>query len=102
MKKTIPAFPDHIAVITSPTGAAVKDIITTINRRYPIASVTVFPVLVQGEGAVPSIMEGIQKAQVYPGINTIIIGRGGGSIEDLWAFNDEGVARAIFHCSILS
>lgn len=95
-KKMIPAYPKHIAVITSPTGAAVRDIITTIKRRYPIVELTVIPVLVQGINAADSIVEGIKRANENPEIDVIIVGRGGGSIEELWSFNEERVAHAIF------
>lgn len=94
-KQPIPAYPAKIGVITSPTGAAIRDIITTITRRYPIGKVIVFPVLVQGESAAPSIVQAIQKANEMNDIDVLIVGRGGGSIEELWAFNEEMVARAI-------
>lgn len=95
-KKAIPIFPKTIGVITSPTGAAVRDILTTIRRRFPIASILVFPALVQGENAAPSIANAIVKANTMKEIDVLIVGRGGGSIEELWAFNEEAVARAIF------
>ncbi|MDN4074697.1 exodeoxyribonuclease VII large subunit [Fictibacillus terranigra] len=98
-KKKVPSFPDEIGVITSPTGAAVRDIITTIRRRFPIAKVTVYPVLVQGSGAAASIAKAIEKANRGPS-HVLIIGRGGGSIEELWAFNEELVARAIYGSTI--
>lgn len=94
-KKEIPVYPTKIGVITSPTGAAVRDIITTIKRRYPIAKVIVFPTLVQGPHAAPSIVKSIQKANSISDIDVLIVGRGGGSIEDLWGFNEEITARAI-------
>lgn len=99
-KQPIPAYPAKIGVITSPTGAAIRDIITTITRRYPIGNVIVFPVLVQGESAAPSIVQAIQKANEMNDIDVLIVGRGGGSIEELWAFNEEMVARAIFQSEI--
>lgn len=99
-KKIIPKFPEHIGVITSPTGAAIRDILTTIKRRYPIAKITIFPVLVQGEQAAASITEAIQAANAMGGFDVLIAGRGGGSIEDLWPFNEEIVARAIFESVI--
>ncbi len=100
-KKPIPSYPQHIAVITSPTGAAVRDMLTTIQRRYPIAKVTVIPVTVQGETAVASICEGMERANASADqFDTIIVGRGGGSIEDLWAFNEEKVVRTIFESKI--
>lgn len=101
-KKPIPKYPRTIAVITSPTGAAIRDILTTIKRRYPIAKVILFPALVQGETAAPSIVNAIKKANVMqePSIDILIVGRGGGSIEELWAFNEEVVAREIFSSAI--
>lgn len=98
-KKTLPRFPDKIAVVTAPTGAAVRDIIITLNRRYPMAKVTIFPTLVQGEQATRSIVQSIQEANASD-FDIMIVGRGGGSIEDLWAFNEEAVARAIFDSRI--
>lgn len=95
-KKPIPAFPRYIGVVTSPTGAAIRDILTTIRRRYPIATVILFPTLVQGEEAAGSIVRSIEKANELGYIDVLIVGRGGGSIEELWAFNEEAVARAIF------
>lgn len=95
-KKPIPRFPKRIAVITSPTGAAIRDILTTIKRRYRLAEVVIFPTLVQGTMAKDSIIQSIHRANEYPHIDVIILGRGGGSIEDLWAFNEEEVAYAIF------
>ncbi|MEM5592355.1 exodeoxyribonuclease VII large subunit [Niallia circulans] len=97
-KQTIPKYPKTIGVITSPTGAAIRDIITTIKRRYPIANIQIYPALVQGETAAPSIVKAIQQAneQESPAIDVLIVGRGGGSIEELWAFNEEIVARAIY------
>ncbi|RPF55668.1 exodeoxyribonuclease VII large subunit [Aquisalibacillus elongatus] len=94
-KRPIPQFPKRIAIITSPTGAAVRDIITTLKRRYPMARRTIIPVSVQGEHAAPSIVKGIEYANQLNDFDTIIVGRGGGSIEELWAFNEEEVARAI-------
>ncbi|AWC33761.1 MULTISPECIES: exodeoxyribonuclease VII large subunit [Bacillus cereus group] len=99
-KQPIPAYAKTIGVITSPTGAAIRDIITTIKRRYPIGNVIVFPVLVQGEFAAPSIVQAIQTANEMNDIDVLIVGRGGGSIEELWAFNEEIVARAIFASKI--
>lgn len=77
------------------TGAAVRDMLNVLSRRFKGANITVVPVLVQGEKAAPSIVEGIRKANLLPGVDVLIVGRGGGSIEDLWAFNEEIVARAI-------
>ena len=99
-KQSIPAYAKTIGVITSPTGAAIRDIITTITRRYPIGNVIVFPVLVQGESAAPSIVQAIRKANEMKDIDVLIVGRGGGSIEELWAFNEEMVAREIFASKI--
>ncbi|MCT2346267.1 exodeoxyribonuclease VII large subunit [Bacillales bacterium AN1005] len=101
-KKPIPKYPDTIGIITSPTGAAIRDILITIKRRYPIAKIIIFPALVQGEAAAPSIVKAINKANSMetPHIDVLIVGRGGGSIEELWAFNEETVANAIFASSI--
>ncbi|WKA56396.1 exodeoxyribonuclease VII large subunit [Planococcus shixiaomingii] len=98
-KKRFPRFPKKIAVITAQTGAAVRDIIITLNRRYPLAKVVLYPTLVQGTGAAPSIVKSIQTAN-QGDYDVMIVGRGGGSIEDLWAFNEESVARAIFESRI--
>lgn len=94
-KRAIPKFPKVIGIITSPTGAAVQDMITTIQRRYPVAKIQLFPVLVQGEMSAQSIVNGIERMNQQNDANILIVGRGGGSIEDLWSFNDERVARAI-------
>ncbi|MRG86545.1 exodeoxyribonuclease VII large subunit [Salinibacillus xinjiangensis] len=99
-KKSIPSYPDHIGVITSPTGAAIRDIFSTINRRYPIVKKTLLPVLVQGDYASDSIVQAIRKANELKQFDVLIIGRGGGSIEELWGFNEEKVARAIVESSI--
>lgn len=98
-KKPIPKYPTRIGVVTAPTGAAIRDILSTIKRRYPIAETILFPALVQGETAKFSIVENIKKAEEYD-LDVLIVGRGGGSIEDLWAFNEEIVARAIYASSI--
>lgn len=96
-KKSIPPYPKTIGVITSPTGAAIRDILITIKRRYPIANLLIFPALVQGEQAAPSIAKAIDEAnKEHYEIDVLIVGRGGGSIEELWAFNEEVVARAVF------
>lgn len=95
-KKTIPRFPQRIGVITADTGAAVRDIMSTIRRRYPLCEVVLFPTLVQGEFAAPNIVKQIEVADNY-NCDILIVGRGGGSIEDLWAFNEEIVARAIYN-----
>ncbi len=98
-KKPIPLFPAKIGVITSPTGAAIRDIITTLKRRYPIGEILIFPALVQGKQAAPSVVKAIELANEHP-IDVLIVGRGGGSIEELWAFNEEIVARAIYASKI--
>lgn len=96
-KKKKPRFPEKIGVITAPTGAAVKDIMSTIKRRYPVCETILFPCLVQGSDASADIVRQIKRADDF-GVDTIIVGRGGGSIEDLWAFNEENVAHAIYEC----
>lgn len=96
-KKKLPRIPKKVGVITASTGAAVKDIISTINRRFPLTEIILFPTLVQGEGAKINIVKMLEKASESD-VDVIIIGRGGGSIEDLWAFNEEIVARAIYDC----
>lgn len=98
-KRAIPKFPQTIGIITAPTGAAIRDIISTIKRRYPIAKTILFPALVQGSGAKESVVNQLKKAQEYD-LDVIICGRGGGSIEDLWCFNEEIVARAIYNSKI--
>ena len=98
-KRKIPKYPKTIGIITAPTGAAIRDIISTIKRRYPIAKTILFPALVQGVGAKESVVKQLKKAQEY-GLDVIICGRGGGSIEDLWCFNEEVVARAIYDSKI--
>jgi exodeoxyribonuclease VII large subunit len=98
-KKTLPSFPKHIGVITSPTGAAIHDILSVLKRRYPIAQVTIFPVSVQGENAASDMISALKKVAQFNLCDVLIIGRGGGSIEDLWAFNNELLARAIAACS---
>ena len=97
-KKPIPKFPNRIGVITADTGAAVRDIMSTIKRRYPLCEVILFPTLVQGEFAAPNIVKQIEVADNF-GCDVLIVGRGGGSIEDLWAFNEEIVARAIYNAN---
>ena len=98
-KKKIPKIPEKIGIVTAPTGAAIKDIISTIKRRFPIAETILFPSLVQGENAAADIVKNIKLSENY-NLDVLIVGRGGGSIEDLWPFNEEIVARAIFDCSI--
>ena len=100
VKKSIPAYPERIGVITSPTGAAVRDIINVIGRRYPLATIYLYPSLVQGESAESSLIEGVKYFSDSKLVDTVIIGRGGGSIEDLWAFNGERLARTIYACPI--
>lgn len=97
-KKPIPKIPKRVGVVTAPTGAAIKDIISTIKRRWPLTEIYLFPSLVQGELAKDDIVRQIEKADTYE-LDTLIVGRGGGSIEDLWPFNEEIVARAIFACN---
>ena len=97
IKKKIPKIPRRIGVVTAPTGAAIKDIISTIKRRWPLAEIYLFPTLVQGEDAKEDIVRQIKNSANYD-LDTLIVGRGGGSIEDLWAFNEEIVARAIYEC----
>lgn len=99
-KKPIPKFPERIAVITSPTGAAVQDIKNVISRRCPCVEVIMCPVLVQGDGAAAQLCDAVKKVNELNCADVIIIGRGGGSIEDLWAFNDETLARTIFNSNI--
>lgn len=99
-KKPIPKFPKTIGVATAPTGAAVRDIINVITRRYPMAEILIYPTLVQGVGAKESIVSAIEYFNATKSCDTLIVGRGGGSIEDLWAFNEECVARAIFASEI--
>ena len=95
-KKKLPRIPKKVGVITASTGAAVKDIISTINRRFPLTEIILFPTLVQGVGAKENIVKMINEANKSD-VDVIILGRGGGSIEDLWAFNEETVARAIYN-----
>lgn len=99
-KRAIPRYPERIGVITSPTGAAIRDIINVLGRRYPIANIYIYPALVQGEGAASTLIDGIEFFDRSRLVDTIIIGRGGGSIEDLWEFNNEALARRIFACSV--
>ena len=98
-KKPIPKIPKRVGIVTASTGAAVRDILTTIKRRFPICETILFPTLVQGENAKEEIVKNIKKAEKYD-IDVLIVGRGGGSIEDLWAFNEEIVARAIYESKI--
>jgi exodeoxyribonuclease VII large subunit len=96
-KQPIPLYSRKIGIVTAPTGAAIRDIMNISHRRNPCVQLILYPALVQGEQAAPSIVKGIRALDDY-GVDVIIVGRGGGSIEDLWAFNEESVARAIFEC----
>lgn len=98
-KKKIPKIPSKVGIITAPTGAAIKDIISTIRRRFPLCETILFPSLVQGENAAVDIVKNIKLADTYD-LDVLIVGRGGGSIEDLWPFNEEIVARAIYEANV--
>lgn len=98
-KRSIPKIPQRVGIITAPTGAAIRDILTTIKRRFPLCETILFPALVQGGGAKEDIARKIEIANSYD-IDVLIVGRGGGSIEDLWAFNEEIVARAIYNSRV--
>ena len=99
-KKPIPEYPKAVGVVTAPTGAAVRDIINVITRRYPLAEIILYPAQVQGAGAAQSVAGAIEYFNATKEVDTLIVGRGGGSIEDLWAFNEEITARAIFKSEI--
>ena len=99
-KRGLPAFPARIAVVTSPTGAAVRDVVSTLRRRWPAVEAVLCPVAVQGARAVPEITRMLDRLSERTDIDVVILGRGGGSLEDLWAFNEEAVARAIHRCPI--
>ena len=99
-KKPIPKFPKAVGVVTAPTGAAVRDIINVITRRYPMAEIILYPAQVQGNGAAESVVKAIEYFNATREVDTLIVGRGGGSIEDLWAFNEEITARAIYASEI--
>ncbi len=99
-KKKLPSLPKTVGVVTSPRGAAIIDILRTLERRFARLHILIYPVKVQGEGAADEIVEGIDYLGRRSGLDVIIVGRGGGSIEDLWAFNEEKVARAIFRCPV--
>lgn len=99
-KKLLPTTPRHIGVVTSPTGAAIHDILTVLARRCPAIPVTLYPTAVQGKAATSDIVNAIESAQRHGVADVLIIGRGGGSLEDLWCFNEEAVARAIANCTI--
>lgn len=98
-KKPLPKIPKKIGIVTAPTGAAIKDILSTLKRRFPLVETILFPSLVQGADAHLDIVKQIKRAEEYD-IDVLIVGRGGGSIEDLWPFNEEDVARAIYECKI--
>jgi exodeoxyribonuclease VII large subunit len=99
-KKEIPAYPQTIGIVTSPTGAVIRDIVQTITKRYPGIHLVVSPAIVQGEQGAASVIQALQVLIAQPSIDLIIIARGGGSIEDLWCFNDENLARAVYACPI--
>lgn len=94
-KRALPSLPRHIAIVTSPTGAAIRDMLNILERRARGLEVTVVPSIVQGAAAIPALKEAFQKAQQIPGVEVIVLARGGGSIEDMWCFNDESLARLI-------
>ena len=99
-KKPIPEYPKAVGVVTASTGAAVRDIINVITRRYPLSEIILYPAKVQGKGAAESVVKAIEYFNATKEVDTLIVGRGGGSIEDLWAFNEEITARAIFKSEI--
>lgn len=99
-KRSLPRFPARIGVVTSPTGAAVRDILHILRRRFPPAAVLIYPTLVQGAAAAPAIVDALALASARAECDVLILARGGGSLEDLWAFNDERVARAVQACTI--
>lgn len=99
-KRPLPTTPRHIGVVTSPTGAAIHDILTVLARRCPAIPVTLYPTAVQGKAATADIVQAIERAQAHGVADVLIVGRGGGSLEDLWCFNEEAVARALASCTI--
>lgn len=99
-KKQLVKYPKRIAVLTSPSGAVIRDILTTVERRYPIAQVVLFPTVVQGDQAASDLIKNLRRVRESGDFDTVILGRGGGSIEDLWPFNDEALAREIFSMEI--
>lgn len=99
-KKPLPQFPGKIAIVTSPTGAAIRDILKVIQRRFAKVNILIYPVKVQGEGASQEIAQAIYDLNTMSGIDVMIVGRGGGSLEDLWAFNEEVIARSIYASKI--
>lgn len=100
LKRPLPAFPRHIGIVTSSDAAALRDILTTLSRRWPLAEVSLLPVPVQGDGAAPRIARALERLPQLAPVEVIILARGGGSIEDLWAFNEEVVARAVRACTV--
>ncbi len=100
LKRPLPAAPRHIGIITSPTGAALQDMLTTLRRRFPLGQVTIYPVPVQGEAAAPALIKALVDFPKRATVDVILLARGGGSIEDLWSFNEEGLARAIRACTV--
>jgi exodeoxyribonuclease VII large subunit len=100
LKKPLPFLPKRVALVTSPTGAAVRDFLRLLRQRYANLEVLVYPVKVQGREAAPEIVRALEDLATYPGIEVIVLARGGGSLEDLWPFNEEAVARAIYHCPL--
>ncbi|HJB23064.1 MAG TPA: exodeoxyribonuclease VII large subunit [Candidatus Jeotgalibaca pullicola] len=99
-KRELPLYPKKIAVVTSPSGAVIRDIMTTIKRRYPIAQIILYPTVVQGKESVKSIVQNLKKINAENDFDVVIIGRGGGSIEDLWSFNEEAVVRQIVEMNV--
>lgn len=99
-KRALPVFPAKIAVITSPSGAVIQDIVNVLSRRYPLAELLLVPTAVQGESAAPEIVRAINAVNAMDDIDVAILARGGGSLEDLWPFNEETVARAVYGCSV--
>ena len=97
-KKSLPEYPEKIGIITSPTGAAVQDMLNIFTRRFPVCNLVLYPSLVQGDNAVRTMIDGLNHFEQNEKVDVIVIGRGGGSTEDLWCFNDEMLARAIFAC----
>ena len=99
-KRPLPEFPRRVGVVTSPTGAVIRDIINVVERRYPLVELVVSPTLVQGADAPPAIVRALERLVLLGDIDVVVVARGGGSIEDLWPFNDERVARAIYSCPV--